>query len=281
MELPLDDETLQRLYAWIDEIPLSRPKKNIARDFSDGILLAEVIAYYFPKLVQMHNYSPANSVKQKQYNWNTLNRKVLKRLHVHLSKDDIDDLVSCRAGAVEHLLVKVQLKIANYREKRPSSSSSSSSSPSPSSAQSRPSIHAHQQYEDESLVSSPSAAASSVHSYGAPSTRSSLQGPVADNKQSELREPQTQGRDLPHHESSFECVLGPSHGSNNQGAMSAAAEATIQTLQGELAEKDQMITDLRETIQILELKVQKLEQLVRLKDGKIQTLAVKLRSQKP
>ncbi|KAJ0399597.1 hypothetical protein P43SY_008916 [Pythium insidiosum] len=115
MELPLDDETLQRLYAWIDEIPLSRPKKNIARDFSDGILLAEVIAYYFPKIVQMHNYSPANSVKQKQYNWNTLNRKVLKRLHVYLTKDDIDDLVSCRAGAVEHLLVKVQLKILELK----------------------------------------------------------------------------------------------------------------------------------------------------------------------
>lgn len=33
--------------------------------------------------------------------------------------------------------------------------------------------------------------------------------------------------------------------------------------------------------QILEMKVQKLEQLVRLKDGKIQTLVAKLRSQKP
>ncbi len=32
----LDDETLQALYTWIDEIPLSRPKRNIARDFSDG-----------------------------------------------------------------------------------------------------------------------------------------------------------------------------------------------------------------------------------------------------
>lgn len=74
MDLPLDDETLQRLYAWIDEIPLSRPKKSIARDFSDGILTAEVVAFYFPKLVQMHNYSPANSAKQKLYNWTTLNR---------------------------------------------------------------------------------------------------------------------------------------------------------------------------------------------------------------
>lgn len=32
----LDKETLQDLYAWIDNIPLSRPKRNITRDFSDG-----------------------------------------------------------------------------------------------------------------------------------------------------------------------------------------------------------------------------------------------------
>jgi hypothetical protein len=24
------------IYNWVDEIPLSRPKRNIARDFSDG-----------------------------------------------------------------------------------------------------------------------------------------------------------------------------------------------------------------------------------------------------
>ncbi len=32
----LDDETLQQLYTWVDEIPLTRPKRNINRDFSDG-----------------------------------------------------------------------------------------------------------------------------------------------------------------------------------------------------------------------------------------------------
>jgi hypothetical protein len=48
-----------------------------------------------------------------------------------------------------------------------------------------------------------------------------------------------------------------------------------------LLEKDTTISELQETIQILEMKVQKLEQLVRLKDGKIQTLVAKLRSQKP
>ena len=73
----LDDETLQQLYAWVDEVPLSRPKRNMARDFSDGVLTAEIVAFYHPKLVDMHNYVAANSKLQKIYNWNTLNRTSL------------------------------------------------------------------------------------------------------------------------------------------------------------------------------------------------------------
>ena len=47
----LDEDGLQELYTWIDEINLSRPKRNIWRDFSDGgnysalafrLLLAEI-----------------------------------------------------------------------------------------------------------------------------------------------------------------------------------------------------------------------------------------------
>lgn len=38
----LSNDDLTRLYTWVDEIKLSRPKRNIARDFSDGVLVAEV-----------------------------------------------------------------------------------------------------------------------------------------------------------------------------------------------------------------------------------------------
>ena len=56
-------------------MPLSRPKKNIARDFSDGVLMAEIVAQNIPRIVELHNYSAANSTKQKYYNWDTLNSK--------------------------------------------------------------------------------------------------------------------------------------------------------------------------------------------------------------
>ena len=32
----ISDELLEDLYAWVDHIPLSRPKKDIRRDFADG-----------------------------------------------------------------------------------------------------------------------------------------------------------------------------------------------------------------------------------------------------
>jgi|AntAceMinimDraft_11_1070367.scaffolds.fasta_scaffold308893_1 hypothetical protein len=41
-------------------------------------MMAEVVQHYFPKLVQLHNYSSANSTKQKMYNWGTLSRELYK-----------------------------------------------------------------------------------------------------------------------------------------------------------------------------------------------------------
>lgn len=40
MEDEMSPGELQELYTWIDEVPLSRPKRNIARDFADGGELA-------------------------------------------------------------------------------------------------------------------------------------------------------------------------------------------------------------------------------------------------
>lgn len=36
MEDYFDDVELESLYQWVDRVPLSRPKKNIGKDFSDG-----------------------------------------------------------------------------------------------------------------------------------------------------------------------------------------------------------------------------------------------------
>lgn len=45
-----------------------------------------------------------------------------------------------------------------------------------------------------------------------------------------------------------------------------------------ILEKDQTIQQLKETIEILELKVKKLEQLVKLKDDKIRSISQKMQT---
>ena len=73
---PLTEDELNEVYNWVDEIPLSRPKKNISRDFSDGVLMAEIIHYYMPRAIDIHNYSQSHSTPGKLYNWETLNSNI-------------------------------------------------------------------------------------------------------------------------------------------------------------------------------------------------------------
>lgn len=45
MDQELTEEELQDLYAWLDKIPLSRPKRHITRDFSDGGRKANLLGW--------------------------------------------------------------------------------------------------------------------------------------------------------------------------------------------------------------------------------------------
>lgn len=97
---------------WVDGIPLSRPRKHLGRDFSDGVLLAEVIHYYKPHWIDLHNYTPANARSQKEHNWRLLNTRVLKRrFGIALEDNDIDDLVEGDKDAVERLLLDIKQRL--------------------------------------------------------------------------------------------------------------------------------------------------------------------------
>ena len=103
----MNDEQMMLIYEWIDSIPLSREKKNINRDFCDGTLLAEIIKYYRPKMVELHNYPSASSTKQKLSNWNTLCLKVFKKLKFTVTQNEIIEIVNCKPNAIEKLLFKL------------------------------------------------------------------------------------------------------------------------------------------------------------------------------
>ena len=111
----LDNESNEtiKIYEWVDSFQLSRAKKNIARDFSDGLLLAEILKKYVPKLVDLHNYPDCSSTKHKLSNWETLNNKVLKKIGLRLTKKEINDVVNCKPQAIEEVLKKVYNVIQN------------------------------------------------------------------------------------------------------------------------------------------------------------------------
>ena len=108
-----EENDFMYIYEWVDSIQLSRPKKNIARDFCDCVLVAEIIKHYLPRLVDLHNYPSASSTMQKTTNWNTLNTKVLKKIGVRLSKQEINDIITCKPLAIEHLLQRIYDAIQN------------------------------------------------------------------------------------------------------------------------------------------------------------------------
>lgn len=108
-----EENDVMYIYEWVDSIQLSRPKKNIARDFCDCVLVAEIIKHYLPRLVDLHNYPSASSTMQKTTNWNTLNTKVLKKIGVKMTKQEINDIITCKPLAIEHLLQRIYDAIQN------------------------------------------------------------------------------------------------------------------------------------------------------------------------
>eukprot|EP00999_Lentomonas_sp_LEN2_P000209 NODE_1203_length_957_cov_78.695181_g1158_i0.p1 GENE.NODE_1203_length_957_cov_78.695181_g1158_i0~~NODE_1203_length_957_cov_78.695181_g1158_i0.p1 ORF type:complete len:221 (+),score=40.66 NODE_1203_length_957_cov_78.695181_g1158_i0:171-833(+) len=207
----MDENELQSLYQWVDEIALSRPKRNIARDFSDGVLVAEVCKHFFPKLVDLHNYSGAQSVSQKMYNWTTLDAKVFKKLNFQITKKDMQDVCTCVPGAIERVLANLRLKIQQVETKRAIASQQRAEAP----------------------------------------------------RQTASRPPPGFEDDVP----------APRRGGGGHGGGHGGVPIEI------IQEKDETINEMRETINILELKIRKLEQLVKIKDHKIQALQGRLAQQ--
>uniref|UniRef100_A0A286XE14 Calponin-homology (CH) domain-containing protein n=1 Tax=Cavia porcellus TaxID=10141 RepID=A0A286XE14_CAVPO len=102
---------LQGLRAWLDRLPLSRSKRHLARDFSDGVLVAEIVKHFHPRLVDLHSYIPACNTDQKLSNWSLLNRQVFHRLHFCVSEAEIRNVVASVPGAIEPILCALREKV--------------------------------------------------------------------------------------------------------------------------------------------------------------------------
>lgn len=115
----LTPEQLDEVYAWVDSYNLSRPKKNINRDFSDGLLAAEIVKHHFEKIVDLHNYPSSHNIKQKFSNWDLVNRKLFQKLGFQIKANDIDRIVNCQPEAVERVLLILKKHIEQTKNKPP------------------------------------------------------------------------------------------------------------------------------------------------------------------
>ncbi|GET92205.1 hypothetical protein, conserved [Leishmania tarentolae] len=250
--VPFTEEDLHELYTWVDEIPISRQKRNIARDFADGCSVAEILKFFFPKLVDMHNYIPAMSHAKKLDNWNTLNAKVLRKLYFEVPPEEVEDIIAAVPGAIERFLRALRVKIAQIKARRDemlmmgdiqTHENVHYVESSPSRPQTREGDHtkdgrayAGTTHRGGGRSSSPAAPAAPVM----PSRGSSSAGP-----QAPPRQPQPQ----------------------RQSAPQSVDE--MPNLTQVMREKDYTIQELRETVAILSEKIVKLEELVRVKDEKL------------
>lgn len=285
----LDDDALQELYTWIDEIPLSRPKRNIARDFSDGVLVAEIVNHFLPKIVEMHNYSSANSVSQKKDNWTTLQRKVLSRLDCKVSDDLIDGVCKCRAGTIEILLINLRNKIDKYLAKKRAAAlrkqhqlydefSTSAISDQMSYAQDEVYSNGGPDNSYGFTYNTASQQEMTRNPYGMPNKQESFQGSYYDPQSSY---PLPKG-----HESTNtkrESIHDTKHLMGNKSLQTRTKQQKTniqpdvpQNIRILLEEKEQSLLASQETIQILQVKVRRLEHLLQLKDIRIEDLSRRL-----
>ncbi|KAJ3092873.1 Sperm flagellar protein 1 [Quaeritorhiza haematococci] len=294
----LTDAELQDLYAWIDKIPLSRPKRNITRDFSDAVATAEVVKHFIPRLVELHNYPPANAVAQKLYNWNTLNQKVFRKLGYSVCEDVISYIISNRPGVVEVVLFELRQKIESYLYGKDASKSQCTI---PTSLPQPLAIN-NQQYVDKWL--SESSQKIPKHTTTLPSQINTSPSPSAHQQRGPSVAPPAgfRGPDNvvttmgPAQQNQTDCErLGGRVDGYINGELSFAAgvgqvstettlltTALLTTTPSDWAQmirqKEEIIAELHETVQILQLKVTKLEQLLGLKDRRIEDLINQLQS---
>ena len=82
----LNEDEVREVYEWVDTFNLSKIKRNIARDFADGVLLLEILKDYYPSNVCLNTIVQAHSKSDKTRNWDYLRSKLNRE---DLQKDQL------------------------------------------------------------------------------------------------------------------------------------------------------------------------------------------------
>lgn len=93
------------LNQWLEEHRVST--YNLRRSFTDVQPLARILSRYYPEIVDLNIYPPVNSVHNKVCNWETFNRRVLAKLGLQLTREQMIRVARSVPGSVDQLLYSV------------------------------------------------------------------------------------------------------------------------------------------------------------------------------
>jgi len=112
----MDPAALRPILDWLEEVPFSKENclRNITREFSDGYCIAEIMAHFIPKLVDMNMYHPISATPQKIVQWKTLNKKTLSKIDVNVPEMLVRQVVNYKEGAAGLVLRNLKLKVESY-----------------------------------------------------------------------------------------------------------------------------------------------------------------------
>ena len=102
------------ILAWLDTISLSRPIHNLEVDFADGVLIAEIVAYYFPEYVDLEMFHASRHMSQRAKNWRLLNSDVLPKLSLNAPGAVVRDITNGDNRAIELFLIRLREKIEEH-----------------------------------------------------------------------------------------------------------------------------------------------------------------------
>uniref|UniRef100_G3UIU7 CH-like domain-containing protein n=1 Tax=Loxodonta africana TaxID=9785 RepID=G3UIU7_LOXAF len=268
---------LRSLYAWLDRLPLSRPKRHLARHFGDGVMMAKIVKYFHPQLVDLHNYVPTCNTDQKLSNWSTFNRKVFHKLCFCISEADICKVVANMPGAMEPILCALRAKVEEGALGGSPASKAGQRPPGPSADGPWAELAGHRYPPGRKSADGRGRQSPRILGGGLqplpqpPGTRAP---PLRLPSRQRLLEPSSPlvlwGRKTPPTQWPLENMGCTCPSQDMAGWPWEAPDHGVQQL---LEVKEQALAILQETVKILQMKVARLEQLVKLKDLRIRELA--------
>ena len=97
-----------KIYNWVENFKFSRPKKNLTRDFSDGVCFVEIIkSISNPPIMDLHNVANTLNKQQKYVNWKEIQKKMNAKSLIKITDSDVQGVIEYRPYCIEQILEKV------------------------------------------------------------------------------------------------------------------------------------------------------------------------------